>query len=270
MLAVASLSLPVCAQDDAARVEARAHFDRGVTLTKALDYDAALREFELAYAAVPHYSVLYNIGQAQVALGRSAEATTSLQRYLDEGGAAIDPKRRAEVEETVSRLRPSQNEPAPPAPPVAPAEPTKAEAPPVDLSVKTEPSAPFGGVPVAPATRAEPPRSSTPRTVAYLLGGASIALGGAALGHYFWNRARYDDWRGHYRDYTHSPSDEQRRELNDLSRSITSASIVTVALTVGASVTLGAGAVLFVSSGPSTSASRTDVTESTLGVRGAF
>src|SRR6185369_7607888 len=76
----------VRADEGSERVAARQHFAKGVALAKQRAYANALSEFQQAYAAVPHFSVLYNIGQAQIALGQSAQAVATLQRYLDEGG----------------------------------------------------------------------------------------------------------------------------------------------------------------------------------------
>ncbi len=297
LLTLTLIAPELSAQDDArARAEARVHFDQGVALSKARDYAAALHEFELAYAAVPHYGVLYNIGQAQVALGRSTDAAKSLRAYLDQGGSAIEAARRAEVEATLARISvsvPSASVPlasAPEAP--SPAEPVSAPAPAASVSgaaltptsppPATAPRSPSGvensmkpsgyvRVFPEPASAAPSERgTSTSRAVAYVLGGASLGIGGAALGHYFWNRGRYRAWQADHGEYQRAPSEARRRELNGASESIASASIVTVALTVGASVALGTSAVLFVSSGSSSPAPGIDVTTSTLGVRGSF
>jgi len=134
------------ADDGAARVVAREHFTRGVALARQRNYVEALREFQEAYAAVPHFSVLYNIGQAQVALGQSAEAVATLQRYLDEGGAGIDAKRRAEVEQTLTREREKTPQLAATVPAAATFEPTPAPEPPATLPATTLPTAKAPGV----------------------------------------------------------------------------------------------------------------------------
>jgi tetratricopeptide (TPR) repeat protein len=85
------------------REQARSHFGRGVQLAKRHSYDAALAEFSRAYELSPLFSVLYNIGQAEVALDRPAEAVQAFERYLAEGAERIDPARRAEVEATLQR-----------------------------------------------------------------------------------------------------------------------------------------------------------------------
>jgi hypothetical protein len=46
--------------------------------------------------------VLYNIGQAELALDRPQLAIETLRRYLAEGGEQIDPARRAEVVSTIT------------------------------------------------------------------------------------------------------------------------------------------------------------------------
>jgi hypothetical protein len=85
-----------------AQPTAREHFERGYRLVEAGKLDAAIGEFERAYAQSPHFSVLYNLGQAYATLGRSAEAVDRLQRYLSLGGSAIPRQRREEVLATIA------------------------------------------------------------------------------------------------------------------------------------------------------------------------
>jgi hypothetical protein len=66
---------------------------------------SAAEAFERAYHASPHHTVLYNLGQAYIGLGRPVEAVNALERLLDEGGQKIDPERRREVEELLARER---------------------------------------------------------------------------------------------------------------------------------------------------------------------
>lgn len=96
---------PLPASGDGERKAAREHFARGVSLAKKRDYGPALAEFRLAYAASPHFSVLYNIGQALTLLERPSEAISTLEGYLEQGGDRITPARRREVHETLERLR---------------------------------------------------------------------------------------------------------------------------------------------------------------------
>jgi hypothetical protein len=76
---------------------ARGHFREGLLHAERGNLLQALHEFEAAYAAQPNFSVLYNIGQAQSALGHPVEATATFERYLAEGGEQIGASRREEV-----------------------------------------------------------------------------------------------------------------------------------------------------------------------------
>lgn len=88
-----------------ATTTARAHFQEGLARARTGDVTAALREFEAAYAAAPHFSVLYNIGQARATLGRYVEAAAAFERYLVDGGEQVGAKRRAEVEAVLESAR---------------------------------------------------------------------------------------------------------------------------------------------------------------------
>jgi tetratricopeptide (TPR) repeat protein len=265
--------------ESAQRASARAHFAKGVALAKAHDYAQALSEFQQAYAAVPHFSVLYNIGQARLALGESAEAISVLQRYLDEGGTQIDAKRRAEVEATLqrerARLPPETNSesaaPTPAAPPAAAAATVPATAPEPATATATATATvtePATAAPTPPRTPATPPAAPPPvarhsrphppkatsqqrRTLAYAVGAAGVALSGGALAHYLWNRSRYQDWQSQYATYYRDPTEQNRTNANALSQSIDAASVVTVVLAVGAGVALGTSGVLWLTSAPS-------------------
>jgi hypothetical protein len=61
------------------------------------EVDDAASEFKAAYEASPNYSVLYNLGRTYLVMGRAVDASDTLTRYLLEGGAMVEPKRRAEV-----------------------------------------------------------------------------------------------------------------------------------------------------------------------------
>lgn len=89
----------------AAREAARIEYERGLELAKHGDYTTALSAFRAAYAASPHFLVLYNIAQAEVALGRPIPAAEALSRYLDEGGTRVLPARRKQVATQLEWLR---------------------------------------------------------------------------------------------------------------------------------------------------------------------
>jgi hypothetical protein len=110
LVAIALAGSPVAAQaagkaDAAARKEARKHFARGVELLDDGQVAEALLEFQRSYDLKPHFAVLYNVGQAQSVLGRSVEAVDTFERYLSQGGKAIKPARRKEVEQDVARQK---------------------------------------------------------------------------------------------------------------------------------------------------------------------
>ncbi len=87
------------------QASAREHFQAGVARAHAGELEGAIREFESAYAAQPHYSVLYNIAQAQAGLGRTALAIGNFERYLQEGANEIPSGRRAEVQAFLESAR---------------------------------------------------------------------------------------------------------------------------------------------------------------------
>lgn len=100
----------VAAQEavDAARgaqKDASEHFRRGVDLFQEGDFRSALVEFQRANEIVPDYRLLYNIGMCHLQLLDYVEATQTFERYLAEGGSAIEPGRRAEVEGSLGLLR---------------------------------------------------------------------------------------------------------------------------------------------------------------------
>jgi hypothetical protein len=84
---------------------ARTHFDDGLEHAARGDLTVALQEFEAAYALKPHYSVLYNIGQAHAALGQPVEAVRAFERHLLEGGKRISQERREQVRELIASNR---------------------------------------------------------------------------------------------------------------------------------------------------------------------
>jgi hypothetical protein len=93
------------APPSSANSEADQHFRQGVTLFKELSFAAALVEFRKAYAVVPNWRVLYDIGMTELELKDDAGAFTALSRYLREG-TEIGDKRRSEVEALLQKLKP--------------------------------------------------------------------------------------------------------------------------------------------------------------------
>jgi tetratricopeptide (TPR) repeat protein len=109
--ALMALGAPPAARADDPRSDARARYAKGLELAGQHGYQGALREFEAAYAISPQFAVLYNIGQAHVALGQTREAIEALTRYLRDGGDRISAERRVEVERQIAWLRSSMPNP---------------------------------------------------------------------------------------------------------------------------------------------------------------
>jgi tetratricopeptide (TPR) repeat protein len=85
--------------------EARACFDRGISLYERGEFEKAVSEFERAYALRPSFKILYNLALAATELGRYAEAVRAYSRYLDQGSASLEPERIAWVNNELERLK---------------------------------------------------------------------------------------------------------------------------------------------------------------------
>jgi hypothetical protein len=103
MLLTASAAVAQTPPD--ATTQARERFQAGMTRAQQGDLHGALEEFEAAYAIRPHYSVLYNIGQARLTLGRPVEAALAFEKYLADGGSQIPPARHEEVVALLLQVR---------------------------------------------------------------------------------------------------------------------------------------------------------------------
>jgi tetratricopeptide (TPR) repeat protein len=90
--------------DDGPREVAAAHYARGMELATQGLYEAALEQFNDAYAASPNFAVLYNVGEAQMALGRPLEAIEALTKYLREGADQVPLSRREQVQAQIGLL----------------------------------------------------------------------------------------------------------------------------------------------------------------------
>src|SRR5205823_3161495 len=84
LLVVLFIATPAFAQNN--MDEGRKHFQAGVQFYKEGDFRAALIEFKRAYESAPNYKVLYNLGQTNLELQDYAQALTSFQKYLTDGG----------------------------------------------------------------------------------------------------------------------------------------------------------------------------------------
>jgi tetratricopeptide (TPR) repeat protein len=84
---------------------ARRHFEQGTVLYNSQDYALALAEFEAAYEAKPHPTVLRNIAAAQEALRRYPAAIATLEHYLRDATGREFRGERAAVEAHLAALR---------------------------------------------------------------------------------------------------------------------------------------------------------------------
>ncbi len=96
LLSLATWSQAGLAQKDA-QVEARESFALGYRLVQEGKLEAGIAAFERAYAASPHFSVLYNLAQAYAASGQVVRAVETFERYLSEGAEQVPEARRTSV-----------------------------------------------------------------------------------------------------------------------------------------------------------------------------
>jgi hypothetical protein len=85
--------------------QARKHFAQGLKLYKDGDFDAALVQFDRAYAVKANFKVLYNIAQCYFELHQYVEARDTLSRYLKDGAGSIDAERQSTVEGDLAELQ---------------------------------------------------------------------------------------------------------------------------------------------------------------------
>ena len=67
------------------KVEAKAHFRRGIEAYEAHRLSEAAAEFRMAYELSPAYKVLYNIGQVSAALGDAVAAVNAYESIWNRG-----------------------------------------------------------------------------------------------------------------------------------------------------------------------------------------
>ena len=84
---VAGPAVAQTAPAQTAKGEARARFDRGLSLFEDGDNAGALAEFKRAYELIPNSLVLYNIGLVYAAMGRPVDATDTLDKVLKDPGS---------------------------------------------------------------------------------------------------------------------------------------------------------------------------------------
>ncbi len=98
----------LCLSDD----ECKTHYDTARSLSQAEQYEAALVEYQRAYARKPAPWLLINIGRMQQKMGRDEEAMVSFDRYLalDNQSADLRPRVQAYRMEVSQRLSDKQRQ----------------------------------------------------------------------------------------------------------------------------------------------------------------
>ena len=71
------------AETEAERAEAKSLLNQGLKLLEKNDFAGARERFERAYKLVPSPKILFNLGEANLGLGRNAEAVRSFEGFLD-------------------------------------------------------------------------------------------------------------------------------------------------------------------------------------------
>jgi len=85
--------------------EAKPHLDKAVELYDENDFANALIEFKRAYEIAGDWRFLFNVAQAAYQVSNYALALDSFTKYLSEGGAQVDRKRRTFVEGEITKLK---------------------------------------------------------------------------------------------------------------------------------------------------------------------
>ena len=84
--------------------QARTHLALGIELYNERDFDGALVELKRAYDLAPRYQVLYDVAEVAHQQQDYLTAWRNLRRYLADGGDAVSPGRRFEIEAEIERL----------------------------------------------------------------------------------------------------------------------------------------------------------------------
>jgi len=91
-----------CLAETNVKAEARRHHDLGLSCMKKKAYGEAIAELNQAYDLGHDASVLFDIGQAYVAIDQPVFAVRTLKKYLAEGGKQVPGTKRKEAEATLA------------------------------------------------------------------------------------------------------------------------------------------------------------------------
>lgn len=95
---------PAPGGDDPKTVEARSHFQNGVKLYSAKNWQGALAEFDAAYKLKPGPSSLKNIALCQKELFRYTDAIDTLKKALDRHAAEMSEAEQKSVRDAIAEL----------------------------------------------------------------------------------------------------------------------------------------------------------------------
>ena len=84
ILSALAFALPAHAQDDAARKEAEARFQEGLTLHDAGNDEQARLKFTQAYSMFPSPAILFNLARSEQLSGKNVDAAAHYRRFLRE------------------------------------------------------------------------------------------------------------------------------------------------------------------------------------------
>ena len=87
-----------------AKQKSAAYVDQGNRYKARQKFEAARKAYAKAYSLFPDYRTLYPLGMCEVRVGRISEARETYKRFLKDGGAAISPFTRQEIEKELARL----------------------------------------------------------------------------------------------------------------------------------------------------------------------
>jgi len=110
LAAAAACPLPALCKDEGGSSKeeelalAKTHFEKGVALFKAGDYEEALAEFLESHRIVPAWEFKYNIAACYLKMKKAAKSLTYYRQYIEEGGGEVPKDRKKQVLEEIENL----------------------------------------------------------------------------------------------------------------------------------------------------------------------
>ena len=155
------------------KADAKLEVEAGLAAQTAGKYDEAIAHYKRAYDMVPHPEILFDLGQAHRLNGELEAAYDAYMLYLSSDPNGRLSKEAAHWAGELEKQIEARKAAVKSVEPVKPVEPTPT------------PSA----TPVAIVTTSSP---HSTRLAPWLIAGAALATGGAALGFHLWGNSTYD------------------------------------------------------------------------------